>query len=52
MKLKIARSGEFFIYYLALTITLRLNDWINEYLLVMGNIDIYIIVYWSKKGSL
>ena len=49
---KVYGLGEFFIYYLALTITLRLNDWINEYLLVMGNIDIYIIVYWSKKGSL
>ena len=38
-----------FYVFFSLTITMRLNDWINEYLLVMGNIDIYIIVYWSKK---
>ena len=50
MKLKIARSmGSL---RTSLTITMRLYDWINEYLLVMGNMDIYIIVYWSKKGSL
>ena len=28
------------------------THWINEYLLVIGNIDIYIILYWSIKGSL
>ena len=44
-------TNAFYVFF-SLRITMRLNDWINEYLLVMGNIDIYIIVYWSKKGSL
>ena len=49
---EIENSMAAFYVFFSLTITMRLNDWINEYLLVMGNIDIYIIVYWSKKGSL